>query len=92
VQHLSIIDYLVVSGELDGRVTEYVDHLHEHFVDPCIVKNGAYQLPSQPGYSAEMYATSIAEYSYPSGTYWRGSFQGQTPASSASGPSLSTKV
>ena len=79
VQHLSIIDYLVVSGELDGRVTEYVDHLHEHFVDPCIVKNGAYQLPSQPGYSAEMYATSIAEYSYPSGTYWR-NLQGQTPA------------
>ena len=91
VQHLSIIDYLVVSGELDGRVTEYVDHLHEHFVDPCIVENGAYQLPSQPGYSAEMYATSIAEYSYPSGTYWR-NLQGQTPASSASVPPLNARV
>ena len=88
VQHLSIIDYLVVSGELDGRVAEYVDHLHEHFVDPCTVKNGAYQLPSQPGYSAEMYSTSIAAYSYPSGTYWRDSLPGQTPASSAPGPSL----
>ena len=54
VQHLSIFDYVAVSGSLENRVTEYVDHLHEHFVDPCIVENGAYVLPSQPGYSAEM--------------------------------------
>ena len=70
VQHLSIFDYVAVSGSLDGRVTEYVDHLHEHFVDPCVVKNGAYVLPSHPGYSAEMYEDSIAKYSYPSGDYW----------------------
>jgi L-fuconate dehydratase len=70
VQHLSIFDYVAVSGSLDGRVTEYVDHLHEHFVDPCVVKNGAYVLPSRPGYSAEMYEDSIAKYSYPSGAYW----------------------
>jgi L-fuconate dehydratase len=70
VQHLSIFDYVAVSGSLDGRVTEYVDHLHEHFVDPCVVKNGAYVLPSRPGYSAEMYEDSIAKYSYPSGHYW----------------------
>ena len=70
VQHLSIFDYVAVSGSLDGRVTEYVDHLHEHFVDPCVVKNGAYVLPSRPGYSAEMYEVSIAKYSYPSGDYW----------------------
>jgi L-fuconate dehydratase len=70
VQHLSIFDYVAVSGSLDGRVTEYVDHLHEHFVDPCVVKNGAYVLPSRPGYSAEMYEDSIAKYSYPSGDYW----------------------
>ncbi|HEY6811373.1 MAG TPA: L-fuconate dehydratase [Propionibacteriaceae bacterium] len=70
VQHLSIFDYVTVSGSLDGRVTEYVDHLHEHFVDPCVVKNGAYVLPSRPGYSAEMYEDSIAKYSYPSGDYW----------------------
>jgi L-fuconate dehydratase len=91
VQHLSIIDYLVVSGELDGRITEYVDHLHEHFVDPCVVNNGAYQLPSQPGYSAEMYATSIAEYTFPSGTYWR-DLHRQTTASSTSDPSLNATV
>jgi len=70
VQHLSIFDYVAVSGSLDGRVTEYVDHLHEHFADPCVVKNGAYVLPSRPGYSAEMYEDSITKYSYPSGDYW----------------------
>jgi L-fuconate dehydratase len=70
VQHLSIFDYVAVSGSLEGRVTEFVDHLHEHFVDPCIVDNGAYVLPTQPGYSAEMHETSVAEYSYPNGTYW----------------------
>lgn len=70
VQHLSIIDYLVISGEMDGRVAEYVDHLHEHFIDPCVVEGAAYRLPSQAGYSAEMYPASIAEYRYPAGSYW----------------------
>ncbi|WP_426517007.1 L-fuconate dehydratase [Diaminobutyricibacter sp. McL0618] len=71
VQHLSVFDYVAVSGSLENRVTEYVDHLHEHFVDPCIVENGAYVLPSQPGYSAEIYETTLAEYAFPDGTYWR---------------------
>jgi L-fuconate dehydratase len=70
VQHLSIFDYVAVSGSLEGRVTEFVDHLHEHFVDPCIVVNGAYQLPTAPGYSAEMFEASVAEYSFPNGGYW----------------------
>ena len=70
VQHLSIFDYVAVSGSLEGRVTEFVDHLHEHFVDPCRVENGAYVLPSQPGYSAEMYEASIEEFSFPNGSYW----------------------
>ncbi len=74
VQHLSIFDYVAVSGELEGRVTEYVDHLHEHFVDPCIVENGAYVLPTEPGYSAEMYESSVAEFSFPNGTYWASVF------------------
>ena len=52
------------------RVTEYVDHLHEHFVDPCVVKDGAYVLPRRPGYSAEMYEMSLATYAFPNGTYW----------------------
>ncbi|MEO7720382.1 MAG: L-fuconate dehydratase [Pseudolysinimonas sp.] len=70
VQHLSIFDYVAVSGSLDNRVTEFVDHLHEHFVDPCIVNGGAYRLPGAPGYSAEMHAQSVAEYRYPDGQYW----------------------
>jgi L-fuconate dehydratase len=70
VQHLSVFDYVAVSGSLDGRVTEYVDHLHEHFTDPCIVEDGAYRLPSLPGYSAQMHADSVARYAYPNGGYW----------------------
>ncbi len=70
VQHLSVFDYVAVSGSLENRVTEFVDHLHEHFTDPCIVENGAYRLPSRPGYSAEMHAASVAEYAYPDGAYW----------------------
>ncbi|WP_396667623.1 L-fuconate dehydratase [Microbacterium sp. R86528] len=70
VQHLSVFDYVAVSGTLENRVTEFVDHLHEHFVDPCIVENGAYRLPSQPGYSAQMHAASVAEYTYPDGSQW----------------------
>lgn len=60
VQHLSMIDYLVVSGSKDGRVIEYVDHLHEHFLDPCVIRNAAYMPPQLPGFSIEMKAESIA--------------------------------
>jgi L-fuconate dehydratase len=70
VQHLSIFDYVAVSGSLEGRVTEYVDHLHEHFVEPCIVEDGAYRVPTAPGYSAEMLADSVDGYRYPDGLYW----------------------
>ncbi|TXN31078.1 L-fuconate dehydratase [Lacisediminihabitans profunda] len=70
VQHLSIFDYVAVSGSLEGRVTEFVDHLHEHFVEPCVVSAGAYVLPTQPGYSAEMFADSIEEFAFPAGRYW----------------------
>jgi L-fuconate dehydratase len=71
VQHLSIFDYVAVSGSLDNRVTEYVDHLHEHFVDPCVVVGGHYVLPDAPGYSAQMFEASVAEFGFPAGTYWR---------------------
>jgi L-fuconate dehydratase len=70
VQHLSVFDYVAVSGSLDGRVTEFVDHLHEHFVEPCVVRNGAYVLPSAAGYSAEMYGSTLDEFTYPTGNYW----------------------
>jgi L-fuconate dehydratase len=70
VQHLSIFDYVAVSGTTDGRITEYVDHLHEHFTDPCVVENGRYLLPSKPGYSAQIHPASVAAYTYPTGTFW----------------------
>ncbi|MCM2475105.1 L-fuconate dehydratase [Rhizobium sp. CG5] len=64
VQHLSMIDYIAVSGTKDGRVIEYVDHLHEHFLDPCVIKDAAYMPPSLPGFSIEMKAQSIADYTF----------------------------
>lgn len=70
VQHLSIVDFVAVSGTLENRVTEFVDHLHEHFDDPCLVENGNYLLPSRPGYSARIHEESVATYQYPDGTYW----------------------
>jgi L-fuconate dehydratase len=70
VQHLSIFDYLRVAGSLDGRMVEYVDHLHEHFVDPIRVRGGRYLLPAEPGYSVTMRPDSIARYSFPEGPAW----------------------
>jgi L-fuconate dehydratase len=74
VQHVSVLDYVAIGGDLTGRVTEYVDHLHEHFTDPCIVADRgagtAYVLPSRPGYSTQMYEESLEEFRFPHGTYW----------------------
>ncbi|NWK97673.1 fuconate dehydratase [Sphingobium lactosutens] len=64
VQHISMIDYIAVSGTRQGRVIEYVDHLHEHFVDPCIIRDAAYMPPTQPGFSIEMKAESIERYRF----------------------------
>lgn len=71
VQHMSVVDYVCVSGTLDGRLLEYVDHLHEHFVSPAVVDRGRYRLPADPGYSARMLPESVATFRYPDGTYWR---------------------
>src|ERR1044072_3438010 len=60
VQHLSMIDYIAVSGSKDGRGIEYVDHLHEQFVDPGVIRNAAYMAPTRPGFSIEMKPESIA--------------------------------
>lgn len=62
VQHLSMIDYLCFSGTMEDRVVEYVDHLHEHFVDPCVIRDAAYMPPQRPGFSIEMKPQSIAQY------------------------------
>lgn len=64
VQHLSFFDYAAVSASLEGRVIEYVDHLHEHFVDPVVISGGNYQAPARPGASTEMRVESIAQYTY----------------------------
>ena len=73
VQHLSAVDYIAISGRLDGRMIEYVDHLHEHFLDPVVIRDGSYRLPSQPGYSAEMRPESLARYRFPDGAEWASS-------------------
>lgn len=64
VQHLSMIDYVAVSGTKEGRVIEFVDHLHEHFIDPCRIENAAYMPPSLPGFSIEMKPESIERYRF----------------------------
>lgn len=71
IQHMSLVDYICVSGSLDNRVLEYVDHLHEHFVDPVVTKGGRYMPPKRPGFSAEMKADSVAAHSYPDGAVWQ---------------------
>ncbi|GIJ46543.1 mandelate racemase [Virgisporangium aliadipatigenens] len=70
VQHLAIFDFLRVGGSLDGRMVEYVDHLHEHFTDPVRTRNGRYLLPTRPGYSVELKPESIKQFSFPDGPAW----------------------
>ncbi|WP_137863228.1 MULTISPECIES: L-fuconate dehydratase [unclassified Sphingomonas] len=64
VQHLAMIDYLCFAGTREGRVIEYVDHLHEHFVDPCVIRSAAYMPPERPGFSIEMKPETLARYRY----------------------------
>jgi L-fuconate dehydratase len=71
VQHLSAIDYIAISGSLDGRMIEYVDHLHEHFLDPVVIRDARYVMPTQPGYSAQMRPESLARFRFPDGDEWR---------------------
>jgi L-fuconate dehydratase len=70
VQHLSMFDYVALSCTSRDRVIEYVDHLHEHFLAPVRIVDGHYAAPSTPGFSAQMHASSISEYTYPDGTFW----------------------
>jgi L-fuconate dehydratase len=71
VQHLTAFDYVAVSGSFDDVVVEYVDHLHEHFLDPVRTAASRYLLPEMPGYSAEMHRESIQAYAFPYGSEWR---------------------
>ncbi len=70
VQHLSMFDYIAVSASLEDRIVEYVDHLHEHFVDPVVIRDGRYMPPEAPGYSITMKAQSLDTYAFPHGVVW----------------------
>jgi L-fuconate dehydratase len=70
-QHLSLIDYVCVSGSLDRRMLEFADHLHEHFVDPIATRNGHYVAPTAPGFSIEMHPASLDAMEFPIGSEWR---------------------
>jgi L-fuconate dehydratase len=71
VQHVSLFDYIAISGSLQDRVLEYVEHLHEHFVDPVRIRDGRYVAPQAPGYSITMRPESLHEFEYPVGPAWR---------------------
>jgi len=73
VQHLAMADYVTISGSMEDRAIEFVDHLHEHFVEPIRVRNGRYLAPSAPGFSAEMHRQSIERHLFPDGEVWRAS-------------------
>jgi L-fuconate dehydratase len=73
VQHLSMFDYVAVSGSMENRVVEYVDHLHEHFVDPVRISGSRYLAPQLPGYSAQIHRESLRQHSFPDGPAWNGS-------------------
>jgi L-fuconate dehydratase len=71
VQHLAMADYVAISGSMEDRAIEFVDHLHEHFVEPIRVRGGRYLAPSAPGFSAEMHRQSIERHLFPDGEVWR---------------------
>jgi L-fuconate dehydratase len=71
VQHLSMFDFVALSGSWADRVVEYVDHLHEHFLTPTVVSGGAYRAPTAPGFSAEMFPATLEAYAFPDGSFWR---------------------
>ena len=71
VQHLAIFDYIAIGASLENRILEYVDHLHEHFLDPVVIKNGRYMPPTAPGYSITMKAESLDRFEFPKGSAWQ---------------------
>jgi L-fuconate dehydratase len=70
VQHLSMFDYVALSGTTEDRVIEFVDHLHEHFLDPVVVTDGRYRTPVAPGFSAAVHQATLDTYRYPDGAFW----------------------
>ncbi|WP_458249357.1 L-fuconate dehydratase [Streptomyces sp. MAI_2237] len=70
VQHLSMFDYVAVTGTTEDRVIEYVDHLHDHFLDPVVIRDGHYRAPTASGFSAAMRPESLTRYTFPDGGFW----------------------
>jgi L-fuconate dehydratase len=70
VQHLAMADFIAISGSMEDRAIEFVDHLHEHFVDPVLIRRGRYLAPSRPGFSAEIRPESLVRFSFPNGAEW----------------------
>jgi L-fuconate dehydratase len=71
VQHLAMADFVAISGAMEDRSIEYVNHLHEHFVEPVRILDGRYLAPSAPGFSAQMLPESVARHRFPDGAVWR---------------------
>lgn len=71
VQHFSFFDYAAVSGSLENRYIEYVDHLHEHFAEPVVIRSARYQAPQKPGIGAEMHSESRSRWTFPTGEGWQ---------------------
>ena len=72
VQHLSMFDYVAVSGSLAGRRIEYVDHLHEHLATPVELRRGRYLAPLAAGAGTEIIEDSLTRFAYPDGAAWCG--------------------
>ena len=71
VQHLAMADFVAVTGQIEDRAIEFVDHLHEHFVDPVRIRNGRYLAPTSAGFSAQMRPEALVRYRFPGGAAWR---------------------
>jgi L-fuconate dehydratase len=71
VQHLSMFDYIAVTGTMENRLIEYVDHLHEHFLNPVVIQRGHYMAPTRPGYSIQMKNETLTDYEFPNGRIWK---------------------
>jgi L-fuconate dehydratase len=71
VQHLAMADFIAISGSMEDRAIEFVDHLHEHFLDPVRIQGGRYLAPTKPGFSAEMSPESLVLFEFPDGPEWK---------------------
>jgi L-fuconate dehydratase len=71
VQHLAMADFIAISGSMEDRAIEFVDHLHEHFLDPVRIQGGRYLAPTMPGFSAEMLPECLVRFAFPDGPEWK---------------------